>query len=162
MNYRTMLNKTLFKFLGGGIVIVALAVSAIYVFDYYQYRQSPEYQAQKYFEDLKRQYEQDTYGGDTPEETLQLFIDALKKGDTELASKYFVVEKQEEWIKNFSIAKENNNLHLYIDEVQRVNPGKRTSAGKYLFTVVGNDSMAKFVIVLVINPSTNKWKIEDL
>mgnify|MGYP001578010232 FL=1 len=68
-----MFNKTFFKFLGGGLVIILLAAGAIYALNYYRYRNSPEYQAQKYFEDLKRQYEQDTYGGDTPEETLQLF-----------------------------------------------------------------------------------------
>ena len=32
---------------------------------------------------------QDVYGGNTPEETLQLFITALEKDDLELASKYF-------------------------------------------------------------------------
>jgi len=34
---------------------------------------------------------EDTYGGKTPEETLNLFIEALKKEDLELASKYFVL-----------------------------------------------------------------------
>ena len=38
----------------------------------------------------------DVYGGKTPEETLNMYIEALKKGDIELASKYVVVEKQEE------------------------------------------------------------------
>ena len=36
----------------------------------------------------------DTYGGKTPQETLRLYIDAVEKGDYELASKYFVAEKQ--------------------------------------------------------------------
>ena len=38
---------------------------------------------------------QDTFGGKTPEETLELYIDALKEGDMELASKYFRLEDQE-------------------------------------------------------------------
>ncbi|MDD2935182.1 MAG: hypothetical protein PHX25_01785 [Candidatus Pacebacteria bacterium] len=37
----------------------------------------------------------DIYGGKTPEETLQLYIEALKTGDMELASKYFRLEDQE-------------------------------------------------------------------
>ncbi len=48
-------------------------------------------------ENLKEAYRQDTYGAATPEGTLKLFIDAFQKGDVELASKYFVVEKQEEY-----------------------------------------------------------------
>ena len=40
----------------------------------------------------------DTYGGKTPQETLQMYIGAVEKGDYELASKYFIGEKQEEEI----------------------------------------------------------------
>jgi hypothetical protein len=38
----------------------------------------------------------DTFGGKTPAETLSLYIDALKKGDYELASKYFVERNRNE------------------------------------------------------------------
>lgn len=43
---------------------------------------------------LEKKYRADTYGSSTPEGTLALFIEALKKGDAELASKYFVPESQ--------------------------------------------------------------------
>ena len=39
--------------------------------------------------DYKSAMTADTYGGKTPQETLDLFVAALKKGDLELASKYF-------------------------------------------------------------------------
>src|SRR3989344_5515424 len=42
----------------------------------------------------------DTYGGKTPQETLQMYIDAVEKGDYELASKYFIGDKQEEELKS--------------------------------------------------------------
>lgn len=42
----------------------------------------------------------DIYGGRTPEETYQLFLQALEKQDIELASKYFVREKQD-WAREF-------------------------------------------------------------
>ncbi|HON21743.1 MAG TPA: hypothetical protein P5345_00760 [Candidatus Paceibacterota bacterium] len=35
---------------------------------------------------------QDTYGGKTPQETLDMFINALEKGDIELAAKYFALD----------------------------------------------------------------------
>lgn len=37
----------------------------------------------------------DTYGGKTPQETLQMYIDAVEKGDYELASKYFIFNGQD-------------------------------------------------------------------
>lgn len=43
---------------------------------------------------LSKPYREDTYGGKTPEETWGMFLDALKKGDVELASKYIVPEKR--------------------------------------------------------------------
>ena len=42
---------------------------------------------------LKKLYENDHYGGKTPEETLALFVEALKKKDYKLAAKYYVPEK---------------------------------------------------------------------
>src|SRR3989338_1604135 len=43
---------------------------------------------------LEEPYKNDTYGGKTPEETWAMFLDALKKGDIDLASKYFAVDEQ--------------------------------------------------------------------
>ncbi len=50
----------------------------------------------------------DTYGGETPEQTLQLFVEALEKKDAKLASKYYLPWKQKEaekemrdWIENY-------------------------------------------------------------
>lgn len=47
--------------------------------------------------ELERPYREDKYGGKTPEETFDLFLEALRKGDIELASKYFELENQERW-----------------------------------------------------------------
>lgn len=51
----------------------------------------------------------DKVGGDTPEETVDLFIAALKKGDYDLASKYFVIDEQEKWKKMFDEATKQQN-----------------------------------------------------
>jgi hypothetical protein len=47
----------------------------------------------------EQKFKDDKYGGKTPEETYTMFLEALKKKDIELASKYFVLEKQEEYKK---------------------------------------------------------------
>lgn len=55
--------------------------------------------------ELEKLYRDDKYGGKTPEETFDMFIAALEKGDVELASKYFVIEKQESWKQSLAAIK---------------------------------------------------------
>ncbi|MSU75415.1 MAG: hypothetical protein EXS55_02800 [Candidatus Magasanikbacteria bacterium] len=50
----------------------------------------------------------DTIGGQTPQETLQLYIDAVEKGDYEMASKYFVIDKQSEELESLKRAPKKN------------------------------------------------------
>jgi hypothetical protein len=47
----------------------------------------------------EQKYKDDKYGGKTPEETYSMFLEALKKKDIELASKYFVLDKQAQYKK---------------------------------------------------------------
>jgi len=66
---------------------------------------------------LEKLYRNDKYGGKTPEETFDMFITALEKGDVELASKYFVLEKQGSWLKTL---REYKNKALLLDFVQEL------------------------------------------
>jgi len=148
------------KFFWGAVVVVLLGLTFWAVWD--RQRGSEEYQAQKYLDEMEELYMEDTYGGDTPEETLQLFIDALKNEDIDLAAKYFVLDKQDEWRGKLDVAKDNNNLALYIEEVQGMDDGKEIYDGAYLYTVVGENGMARYTISLVKNNLSDKWKIEDM
>ena len=65
-------------------------------------------------EELKRQQEADTFGGVTPYETLEMYIAAVEKGDFELASKYFVIEKQAEELAN-SLSAPKENIPGYLE-----------------------------------------------
>lgn len=70
-------------------VILAVLILAVIGWQYWQYTQSPYYQqmkAVKYLEKMAK--ESDKWGGKTPEETVRLFTEAVKKGDFDLASKY--------------------------------------------------------------------------
>ena len=55
----------------------------------------------------------DTYGGKTPQETLQMYISAVEKGDYELASKYFVEKEREKELKSL--------LNSPVENVQNSN-----------------------------------------
>ena len=94
-------NKSHFwRFAVGLVLLMALGLGIYYATGWYKWRnaQSEAAANDRALQDMKEleaQYENDTYGGKTPEETLALFIDALKKGDIDLASKYFVIDERE-------------------------------------------------------------------
>src|SRR3989338_3497644 len=110
-----MFNKTIFKFLGGGAVLVVLGVAALYAPGYWQ-----KYQVDKAIVELERPYREDVYGGKTPEETFDTFLDALKKGDIDLASKYFSVRKQAEYKEKFEKMRDGGTLDEQTQEWERV------------------------------------------
>jgi len=58
----------------------------------------------------------DNYGGSTPEETFDMYLDALRKGDLELASKYYTVDK---WDKRLEVLK-NTDINSYIKELEGI------------------------------------------
>lgn len=117
---------------------------------------------ENYYKNLNELYKKDTYGGITPEETLALFIDALKKGDTDLAAKYFVPEKQKNEAEELLAGKKNNVLSLLINDLEKEKIGSNFSEGRYRFITHDNNNNAEFQFDLVLNPSTKVWKIESL
>ena len=66
----------------------------------------------------EKPYREDKYGGKTPEETFDMFLDALRKEDVVLASKYFVVDKQERWLKTLEEYKKGNVLSGFVKELE--------------------------------------------
>ena len=75
-------------------------------------------ESKKIQRELERPYREDKYGGKTPEETFDLFLGALRKGDIELASKYFELEKRESWRKSLEELKKNNTFDEMISEME--------------------------------------------
>ncbi len=114
-----------------------------------------------YYKNLSEVYKKDTYGGKTPEETLQLFIDALKKGDTDLAAKYYIPEKQKKEAESLRIGKEKNNIGFLLGFLEKAGYGKQREEGFYQMTVADNGK-AIMGISFMFNSNTNIWKIESL
>ncbi|MBI2039019.1 MAG: hypothetical protein HYT22_01935 [Candidatus Niyogibacteria bacterium] len=154
----TMINKTSLKFIAGFVAIIGVSLISLYVLQTYF---SPERQAERRLAELERLYAEDTYGGQTPEETLQLFIDALKAGDIELASRYFIVDKQEEWNKNFKKIMENGFFDEMITDLEKAKIGKEDNES-VLFTVANKDNEVTLQISLAVNPYNKLWKIYDM
>jgi hypothetical protein len=103
----------------------------------------------------------DIYGGETPEETWAMFLDALKKEDFELASKYFVADKQADYLDMFKTVKEKGyydemmaDLTISeLDEVQRWDTRSEFVVGKK------NEVVRATVIFF---KRDNKWKIDSI
>ncbi len=171
------MNKTALKFFGIALLFVLVGAGIVWGVDYYQRVRSPEYQVELEMKKLEAAAKADTYGGSTPEETLALFIDALKKGDIDLASKYFVVDEQENGkkelvalsgtqvqniINDILVAKKNSNSQekdkAVFEYTKQVQSGFTEVGGKKIDIPFGN-YLQTVVLVKNIN---NRWKILEL
>ncbi|MBI4114441.1 MAG: hypothetical protein HY445_01210 [Candidatus Niyogibacteria bacterium] len=157
-------NWASWKFVRRFLLIIIIALALLYVTNVYLSPDAREdREARKYIEDLQRQYENDTYGGKTPEETLALFIDALEKGDIELASKYFVIDKQEEWRSNLMEIHSKGLLKDMIVDLHRPRNAYSLVEGGdvYIFDIYNDDNQLA-VQINVQRIANGIWKIEDL
>ena len=100
--------------LAGGVLWLVL--NGIPYVNSYIYNLRSNWEAQRIQAQWEKPYREDKYGGKTPEETYDMFLAALSKGDTTLASKYFTIEDQEKWMRTLSKFKENGSLAAFIQE----------------------------------------------
>lgn len=141
-------------------IFVIIGFAGLFGVKYYQFLKSPEYEAEKELENLMKQYAEDSYGGDTPEETLRLFIKALKEGDTDLAAKYFILDKQEQWKNDLSVIKEKGLLEAMVKDLDRKKFVYTISDDQIAFDISNDDNEA-ILSILFGRGSNYKWKILD-
>ncbi len=106
----------------------------------------------------------DHYGGKTPEETLDLFVDALKKRDYKLAAKYYLPWKQKEaeqyikkWIKEYNYGLQEF-IRSYEDGVIKIDDDKFTGVDIEVYS--STDEQYPYIIEMTKNEINNIWKIE--
>lgn len=103
------------KLIWGG-VILAVLILAVGGWQYWQYTHSVYYQQMKAVKMLEQMAkESDKYGGKTPEETVRLFTEAVKKGDFELAAKYGDPERIKSELEKMKVA---GQMDLLIKELE--------------------------------------------
>ena len=109
--------KNIFKSWTGVPVLILAVLAVIWVFT----NGLPGYRSWQYkraYEKMSEPYYNDTYGGKTPEETYDLFISALRADDIELASKYFVVYKQDNWLETLQEYEKEGILAGFASELE--------------------------------------------
>lgn len=156
--------RNILKFLGLAAVVVLIGIGVLWGVQYMRYRTSPEYRALEDLKNLEKQYAEDPYGGETPEETLRLFIDALKAGDTDLAAKYFVLDKQGKWKEDLVKIKERGLLDEMVKDADKLGAKYPLTKGvddRFIFETY-NESNELVMQADLGKGANGRWKILDL
>lgn len=155
---------------------VAILVAAVVAGGFVYYKNSIEFdpgadvnlfttgeQLLGFYKKLEKLHEKDTYGGATAEETIQLFVDALKKGDINLASKYFVPQKQKWAFSELQIAMTSGWAVMFLKsyEINDRDTEFIDYMNRYRIFFNTEDGNLGFVFELGFNETTKVWKILD-
>lgn len=122
-----------------------------------------ERKVEKFIEDMQRPYLEDIYGGETPEETFNMFLEALKSGDIELASKYFTIDsrkKQREYLEKVVKVGRLNNLVNDLDN--GINYRGSLYDDNQQFEIKDENGKVIFSLVDFIRYPSGVWKISEL
>jgi hypothetical protein len=121
----------------------------------------------EYGEMLEEKMAKDDVGGSTPQETLNMFIEAVEKGDYELASDYFVIEEKEEILEELKKINRERILNV-VSIFKKAQPSDYSSSLDFnnnsidLFTMKAyEDDTIPFVIEFKKYP-TDVWKILEI
>jgi len=118
---------------------------------------------QKAMEEYLKPYKEDVIGGDTPEQTIDLFVDALKKGDYELAVKYFEIQEQPRWTESFKTPN-RKNIDEWISEIEsNRNTWHKEQKDENSFEFwynTGQGETTRTISIYLRKNINNKWKIE--
>lgn len=159
------MNKRFFLFWG---VLVAMVVAV--TGGYFVWTKYFKYDLEKVYQEEERKYVEamtaDTYGGKTPQETLDMFVDALRKEDIELASKYFLLDEnlsREKWEDYLTEVRNRGLLNKMADDIQNrtqsVNGDNETDYG---FEILNREGLVAVLIDMYLNKYSGAWKIESL
>ena len=157
-----MNSVTKYKFFGGLILILFLGASVIYGIRFY--RDRADLKALADYNTYLDKFKNDTIGGKTPEETLKMFVAALKKGDVELASQYFSLDdkgSRQKWVDYLKSVQSKNLLVTMANDIEKeARPFGNASSGRFTYKIYDKDGTVGVTIDLSKNIDT--WKIISL
>jgi uncharacterized protein YeaO (DUF488 family) len=120
--------------------------------------------------DWEKKYQQameaDIYGGKTPQETLSMFKEALKKGDIELASNYFALDengnRNPKWLEAIKEEKEAGRIPEILKLLDKAKPAGSWNDEVFGFEIRDDKGNLLFDINLIFNKYSKVWKIESM
>lgn len=159
------MNKRLFLFWGVLTGIVVLVAGGYLIWD-----KLIKYDPVKVHEEAQRRYIEamttDTYGGKTPKETLDMFVAALRSGNVELASKYFLLDenlRRAKWVSYLTDIKGRGLLSRMADDIEKfAKPVSGNDKNDYAFELLNKEGIVAVLIDMQFNQRSQLWKIESL
>jgi len=157
--------------------IVILAAGGVFAFIYFNpeaHREREEAEDTRRFlnnlEALKQESARDIYGGQTPEETLNLFIAALRSGDVVAAAKFFEGEpdfetghlswkKFEEGLKKIQT---RGNLARFADDLEGYDEISSSSPSDAWVFYKNEDGERDGELHMTVNVNSGIWKIGNI
>lgn len=114
-------------------------------------------------------YQQDPYGGKTPMETYQMFLEALKNEDIDLAVNYFIFEKQQEYKELLESIKNNGQWQEMLNDLLKPENQKGVFVTEDWYKIeVLNDKKEVITVISLKKPKDNQfqdisslWKIVE-
>lgn len=168
--------KNFFTFVGVFLVMVLIVSGGYFVWNKYF---SEAEKAQRFAEEQIRIQEEtekayveamtaDTYGGRTPQETLNLFVEALRAEDIELASKYFLLDEnlsREKWTARLTDIKDRGLLGLMAQDIiskAQSDLENRLNENDFKFVLYDDNGRVGARVDMHFNKYSQVWKIESL
>jgi hypothetical protein len=149
------------RIIGGFVGIFVIAIGILWGIYYYRQWQGERAVAalDKYLQEqtdtAMRAAMADTYGGSTPQETLQLYIDAVEKGDYELASKYFIESKREAELASLQKSSKEDTSQIIVEIRESTNSG---SYDEQKNTYIG----LRPIFIKFVKYPNNVWKLVEI
>ena len=142
------------------LAVVAIAVVATYL---YMQKQAAE-DADPYFE-YKAAMMRDEVGGQTPEETLDMFVAALRANDADRAAELFMLDdnlSRETWVVRLNEYKKANLFQKLADDIERdAKPGVPTYENDYGYVLYNTDGSVGADIDMEFNIFSGVWKLQS-
>ena len=125
-------------------------------------------------QELETALKNDTVGGKTPEETIQLFLAALKAGDMNQAAQYFAIDTNErsvyyltrqQWIDALNYKQEKREIApiiTFLENAKYNEGGSSNILETASFVSRDKNGNVDHEIFLSLNKYSNVWKIESL
>ncbi len=144
-------------------MVIGLLIGAVVLVGYYAYTVS--FAVNDPLVAYKKAMREDIYGGKTPEETLRLFVSALRAGDVRLAGNYFMLDvhmSREKWIRRLQEIQNDNLLARMARDIERdakpIPPSYQGDAG---YELLNKDGTVGVVIDMEFNSFSGVWKLQS-
>ena len=109
----------------------------------------------------------DTYGSTTPQGTLDMFVAALRTGDVELASKYFLLDEyasRDKWVARLTKIKNDGYLDDMTSDIEKFakpDSEDRIDENDYRFVIRDGNGDVGAEINMQFNTYAKIWKVES-